>query len=264
MNNLPQVFMYQGAQIRMITKDNEPWWVAKDVCDVLGFSNLSETIKRLDEDEVSSTEVIDSMGRNQQTNIVTESGLYALILGSRKPEAKPFKRWITHEVVPSIRKHGAYMTPDTIEKTLTNPDFIIQLATKLKEEQAEKERERQARLLAEAKIEADRHKVVFAESLQVSEDSILIGQLAKLLKQNGIDIGQNRLFQILRDEGYLMSRGERYNMPTQRSMDMKLMEIKLGSRLSLTQGSKVTQTTKVTGKGVMYFINKFKQKQVTA
>lgn len=256
--NLPQIFMYEGAQVRTVMKDREPHWVAKDVCDILGFSNLSETIKRLDEDEVNSTEVIDSLGRSQQTNIVTESGLYTLILGSRKPEAKPFKRWITHEVLPTIRKHGAYMTPDTIEKTLTSPDFIIQLATRLKEEQAERERERQARLEAEAKIEADRPKVIFAESLQISQDSILIGQLAKLLKQNGIEIGQNRLFQVLREEGYLMSRGERYNMPTQRSMEMKLMEIKVGSRISLTEGTKVTQTTKVTGKGAIYFINKFK------
>ncbi|MCR8986096.1 phage antirepressor [Brevibacillus laterosporus] len=252
MNQLQNIFNYQNQQVRVILKDGEPWFVAKDVSDVLGLVNLSESIKRLDADEVSSIEVIDSMRRKQMTNIINEPGLYSLILGSRKPEAKAFKRWITHEVIPSIRKHGAYMTPETIEKTLSDPDFIIGLATKLKEEQ-------QARMDAEKLIESQRHKVVFAEAVEVSTNSILVKDLATLLKQKGINIGQNRLFNWLRDNGYICKKkGDMYNKPTQRSLELGLLELKTHVHTGSNGEMKTKYTPKVTGKGQVYFINKFR------
>lgn len=252
----PQIFMYQNSQVRATIINGEPWWVAKDVCDILGHSNSRMALDRLDDDEkgVSS---IDTLGGAQHMTIVNEPGLYSLILGSRKPDAKEFKRWVTHEVIPTIRKHGVYMTPETIEKTLTDPDFIIGLANRLKQANEEKEQ-------LQAKIEADRPMVLFAESLQVSKDSILVADLAKLLKQNGIDIGETRLFRWLRAEGYLIKSGSEYNMPTQRSMDLKIMEIKVGYRGSSDGTTKITRTPKITGKGQVYFINKFKNQGVTA
>jgi anti-repressor protein len=252
MDKLQNIFNYQGNELRTFLINEEPWFVANDVCKILGFANPSETLKRLDEDEVNSTEVIDSLGRRQVTNIVNEPGLYSLVLGSRKPEAKAFKRWITHEVIPAIRKHGAYLTPETIEKALNDPDFIIGLATKLKVEQ-------QRRIAAEKKIEIDKPKVVFAEALEVSNNTILVGELAKLLKQNGIDIGQNRLFEWMRKNGYLGNKGEYYNIPTQKSMEMGLFEIKVRTVNNPDGSVRVTKTPKVTGKGQIYFINKLKE-----
>ncbi|MEK8131400.1 phage antirepressor [Paenibacillus filicis] len=255
--NLPQIFNYNGANVRTVLIKNEPWFVLKDVCDLLELA--SRAVRQRISDDVCSTYAIrDSVGRSQDTTIINEDGLYDVILESRKAEAKAFRKWVTSEVLPSIRKHGAYMTPETLADALSNPDGLIVVLTRLKHEQDERARERSARLEAEAKIEADRPKVIFAESLQVSDDSILIGELAKVLKQNGIDVGQNRLFKILREEGYLIKSGEQYNMPTQRSMDLRLMEIKTGSRSSSDGMIKITRTSKVTGKGQIYFINKFK------
>lgn len=252
MNNFPQIFNYQGAQVRTVTIDGNVWFVAKDICDILEISNPTVAIQRLDEDERSKF----NLGRQGETNVVNESGLYELIFGSRKQEAQDFKKWVKREVLPTIRKHGAYMTPETIEKTLADPDFIIGLASKLKQANEEK-----ARL--QAQIEADRPKVVFAESLEVSKDSILVADLAKLLRQNGIFIGEKRLFEWLRENGYLIKSGSERNMPTQRSMEMNLFEIRIGSRMGSDGTSRITRTPKVTGKGQIYFINKFKQ-SVTA
>ena len=152
--------------------------------------------------------------------VVNESGLYNVILRSDKPEAKPFRKWVTSKVLPSIRKHGAYMTPQKIEEVLLNPDTIIKLATELKAEQ-------EKRVALESKVEQDKPLVAFANSVSVAKTSILVGELAKLLKQNGVDMGQNRLFAWMRENGYLISRkGTDYNMPTQRSMEMELFEIK--------------------------------------
>lgn len=251
MDQLQKVFNYQDQQVRTVVKDNEPWFVAKDVCNVLNHSNHKVAVSRLDEDEVSKVYLTDSLGRNQKTTVVNEAGLYSLILTSNKPEAKQFKRWITHEVIPSIRKHGAYMTTETIEKTLSNPDFIITLATKLKEEQA-----RAAAL--EQKIVTDKPKVLFAESLETSSDCILIANLAKLLKQNGIDTGEKRLYRWLRENGYLGKVGEHYNMPTQRSMNLRLFEVKTRTINNPGEEPRISKTTVVTGRGQMYFLNKFK------
>jgi phage antirepressor YoqD-like protein len=190
------------------------------------------------------------LSRQSGAWLINESGLYSLILSSKLPKAKEFKHWVTSEILPTIRKHGAYMTENTLEKALTSPDFLIQLATQLKEEQAQ-------RKALEQRVEADRPKVLFAEAVETSQTSILVGDLAKLIKQNGVDIGQKRLFAWLRENGYLIKSGNSTNMPTQRSMDMKLFEVKERS-ISNPDGSvRVTKTTKVTGKGQTYFINIF-------
>jgi Prophage antirepressor len=237
--------------MRILNKNGEPWFVLKDVCDVLDLAHRVVR-QRLNDDVCSTYAIPDNLGRPQETTIINEDGLYDVILESRKPEAKAFRKWITSEVIPSIRKHGAYMTPETIEKTLSDPDFIIGLATKLKEANEEKQR-------LQAKIEADKPKVLFAESLQVSDDTINVNDLAKLLKQNGIDIGEVRLFKWLRDNGYLIKSGSEYNMPTQKSMNLGLFEVKIGTRQSSDGTPRMTRTPKVTGKGQMYFINKFRQ-----
>src|SRR5690554_4788803 len=195
-----------------------------------------------------------NIGRQGETNIVNEYGLYNLILSSRKPEAKKFKRWITHEVIPSIRKHGAYMTPEKIEEVLMNPDTIIQLATALKKEQ-------QRRLQAEKQIEEQKPKVLFAEAWEVSENSILVGEMAKLLAKNGLEnMGQNRLFKWLRANGYLHKTGEQYNLPTQKSIDLGIIEVKTRTITDTNGSIKITKTPKITVKGQIYFLEKFKEK----
>lgn len=241
-----QSFMYESHQVRTVFMDNQPWFVAKDVCDVLDIANPTDAIKRLDDDERARF----NLGRQGETNIVNEPGLYSLILGSRKPEAKQFKRWITHEVIPSIRKHGAYMTPETLEQTMQDPDFLIGILNGLKKEQ-------EARKKLEQKVLEDRPKVFFAEALQISEDSILVADLAKLLRQKGFEVGEHRLFRMLREDGYLIKSGSEYNMPTQKSMELGLFEIKIGHRGSSDGTIKITRTPKVTGKGQAYFINKY-------
>lgn len=189
--------------------------------------------------------------------IINESGLYNAILGSNKPEAKAFKKWITSEVLPTIRKHGAYATPATLENMVRNPDFAISLFQELKKEQ-------DARKMLEAKAETDRPRIVFAESIEVSQTSILVGEMAKLIKQStGADIGQNRFFDFLRENGYVHCGGEQRNLPTQRSIDSGWMEIKEGSRFDNNGVSFITRTPKITGKGQVYFVNLFKRHQVS-
>ena len=169
---------------------------------------------------------------------------------SDKPQAEPFQDWVCGEVLPSIRKHGAYMTNDTLEKALTSPDFLIQLATNLKEEQRK-------RIEAEQKIRSDAPKVLFADAVSTSRRSCLIAELAKILQQNGIKIGQNRLFDWLRKNGYLCQKGQYYNQPSQKSMELGLFEIKQ-TTINKPDGSVlVSTTTKVTGKGQIYFVDKF-------
>lgn len=183
--------------------------------------------------------------------IVSESGLYSLVLGSRKPSAHEFKRWVTHDVIPSIRRHGAYMTPEAIEKVLCSPDTIIKLATELKGEQEKRKQ-------LEAQAQSDRPKVIFADAVSVSESPMLIGELAKVLKQNGVEIGEKRLFEWMRRNGYLISRkGTDYNAPTQRAMEMGLFRVKETAITHSDGHVTVSRTTKVTGRGQQYFINKF-------
>ena len=249
MSNI-QVFNYNSVEVRTIQNDGEPWFVLRDVCNVLGLGTPARVAERLDPDEVSQTHITDSVGRQQETTIINESGLYNVILRSDKPEAKPFRKWVTSEVLPTIRRHGLYATPDTVEKMLADPDTTIKLLETIKQERA-------ARMALEAKAEADKPKVIFADAVSASHTSILVGDLAKLLRQNGVEIGQNRLFSFLREKGYLCSQGERYNLPTQRSMDRGWFQVK-ETTINQPNGSvRITRTVKVTGKGQQYFINLF-------
>lgn len=246
-----QTWSYENSEIRTIEKDGEPWFVGKDVADILGYQNGSRDINRhVDEEDRHKVMIFDG-NQDKETIIINESGLYSLILSSKLPNAKKFKRWVTSEVLPSIRKHGAYMTDQTLEQALTSPDFLIQLATQLKEE---KEQRKQL----EAKVEQDKPKVLFADSVSASKSSILVGELAKILKQNGVDTGQFRLFAWLRENGYLIKReGSDYNMPTQKSAEMGLFEVKQ-TIITHSDGHITTnKTPKVTGKGQVYFVNKF-------
>ena len=245
-----QIFNYNSVEVRTIQNDGEPWFVLRDVCNVLGLGTPARVAERLDPDEVSQTHITDSMGRQQETTIINESGLYNVILRSDKPEAKPFRKWVTSEVLPTIRRHGMYATPDTVEKMLADPDTTIKLLETIKQERA-------ARMALEAKAEADKPKVLFADAVSASHSSILVGDLAKLLRQNGVEIGQNRLFRFLREKGYLCSQGEQYNLPTQRSMDRGWFQVK-ETTINPPNGSvRITRTVKVTGKGQQYFINLF-------
>jgi anti-repressor protein len=243
-------FNFKGFAVSVIDCEGIVWFKAQDVCGVIDLSNVSMALKALDSDERSKF----NLGRQGETNFISESGLYHLLNGSRKPQAKPFQRWVNHEVLPSIRKNGAYMTPETLEKTLTDPDFLIKLATQLKTEQ-------EARREAETQVTIMQPKARFADAVEASKNSILIGELAKLLRQNGVDIGQNRLFKWLRSHSYLCKRGEFSNMPTQKAMDLKLFEIKKRAIDNPDGSVRMTRTTKVTGKGQVYFINKFLEEQ---
>lgn len=255
MNEL-QHFYFKGRQVRTLNVDNEPMFVGKDVADILGYQNGSRDVNTHVEEEDRLKYQIGTSGQAREMTIINESGLYSLVLSSKLPTAKEFKHWVTHEVLPSIRKHGAYMTPETIEKAIYNPDFIINLATQLKDEQA-----KTAALKADN--ETMKPKALFADAVATSHTSILIGDLAKLIRQNGVDIGQNRLFAWLREHGYLIGSGDRRNMPTQRAMDLGLFDIKERTFQNPDGSVRITKTTKVTGKGQQYFINKFLQKEIT-
>ena len=253
MNDLQIFKNSEFGEIRTVTKNNEPWFVAIDVCNALDLKNPTVSVGRLDEDERTKF----NLGRQGMTNIVSEYGLYNLILASRKKEAKKFKRWITHEVIPTIRKHGAYMSSEVIEKTLSDPDYLIRLATNLKEEKAK-------RALAEAQIERDKPKVLFADTVSASNKSCLVGELAKLISQEATrrgeinkKIGQNNLFAWMRSSGYLCKSGERKNQPLQQYVEQGLFELKKGTYVDGNGVNVLTTTTKVTGKGIIYFINKF-------
>ena len=248
MSNI-QIFNYNSVEVRTIQNDGEPWFVLKDVCNVLHIGNSRDVVARLDQDEKGVGQ-IDTLGGKQEMTIINESGLYNVILRSDKPEAKPFRKWVTSEVLPTIRRHGMYATPDTVEKMLADPDTTIKLLETIKQERA-------ARLALEAQAEADKPKVLFADAVSASHTSILVGDLAKLLRQNGVEIGQNRLFSFLREKGYLCSQGERYNLPTQRSMDRGWFQVK-ETTINQPNGSvRITRTVKVTGKGQQYFVNLF-------
>lgn len=237
--------------IRTAVLDGQPYFVAVDVCKALEIKNHIDAIKRLDDDEKTGVVLTDPHGREQTTNAVTESGLYTLVLGSRKPEAKAFKRWITHDVLPTLRRTGGYVSNEQkfVDTYLPFADagtraLFSQTLRQLRE--------------ANAQVEAMKPKALFADAVSASHTSILVGELAKILKQNGVEIGQNRLFAFLRENGYLISRkGTDYNMPTQYSMERGWFEIK-ETVISHADGHTSTnKTPKVTGKGQQYFINLF-------
>ena len=261
-----QIFQNEEfGKLRTVEVNGEGWLIALDVCRELDTENVSQALSRLDEDEKNT--IILNEGNSDavlggwienKVRIINEAGFYRLVLSSRKKDerVKKFQRWVTHEVLPSIRKHGAYMTPATLEEIADNPDLLIQLAQNLK-------LEREKRIAAEKTIEEQKPKVLFSEAVETSHTSILVGDLAKLLKQNGVEIGANRLFEWLRNNGYLI-KGERAdkNMPTQKSMEMNLFEVKERTINNPDGSVRITRTPKVTGKGQIYFVDKLIKKFV--
>ena len=252
-----KIFENNEFEIRTTVYNEEPYFSLNDVCKILELNNPSQAKTRLNKDGVISNEVIDSLGRTQKANFINEANLYKLAFQSRKPQAERFTDWVTSEVLPAIRKHGAYMTDGVIERTLTDPDYLIMLATNLKEEKAK-------RALAEAENERNKPKVLFADTVSASARSCLMGELAKLISQEAIrqgrineKIGQNKLFAWMRNNGYLCKSGERKNQPLQQYVEQGLFEMKKGSYVDSKGANVVTTTTKVTGKGQIYFINKF-------
>lgn len=237
------------GNVRVAGTEVNPLFCLADVCKALDLQP-SAVMRRLDDGVISNNPITDNLGRQQVANFVNEDGLYDVILDSRKPEAKQFRKWITSEVLPTIRKHGAYMTDNIIEKTLSDPDYLIQLATTLKQE-------RQQRIEAERKVAAAQPAVTFTQAVSGSASSCLIGELAKLINQNGYPMGERRLFKWLRENGYLGTKGERYNIPNQRYIEQGLFELKKGTRSGNNGVMHTTITSKVTGKGQVYFVNKF-------
>lgn len=254
-----QIFNHADfGEVHIIHINGKEMFAATQVATILGYSNPRDAIAKHCREEGVAFYDVPTPGGTQQMKFIDEGNLYRLIVRSKLPTAEKFERWVFDEVLPSIRQHGGYLTPEKIEEVLLNPDTIIDLAQRLKQANEEK-----AKLAA--KIEADKPKVLFAEALETSSNSILIGELAKLLKQNGVNIGQNRLFERLRNEGYLMkTKDERWNDPTQKALELGLFEIKKRTINSPDGTVRTVKTTKVTGKGQIYFINKYKAEAVQA
>lgn len=243
-----QSYNFNGAALRTLTDENgEPWFVAKDVCDILEISNPSDALKRLDDDERSRF----NLGRQGETNIVNEAGLYVLVLGSRKPEAHEFKRWVTHEVLPQIRKTGGYIPTTDVDDDMTILAKAVMIGQRTMEAQKQRIAEQQTRIV---ELEP---KARFADAVAASDGTCLVGELAKMLRQNGMDIGQNRLFRLLQADGYLGKSGSNRNVPTQRAMDLGLFRIKETTVTHADGHTTVSRTPKVTGKGQRYFIDRY-------
>ena len=249
MNNL-QIFSVEGNEVRTLKIDDEPYFVGKDVAEILGYKNTRDALaNHVDVEDKNSVAIHDGITRgNPNQIIINESGLYSLILSSKMPNAKRFKRWVTSEVLPAIRKHGAYMTDakafDVIHNKNGLADLLQQAADQLKQK--------------DIQIEEMKPKALFADSVATSKSTVLVGELAKILRGNGIDIGATRLFSWLRENGYLINRkGSDWNMPTQKAMDLGLFKIKETTINHPDGTTSISKTPKVTGKGQQYFINKF-------
>lgn len=241
-----EIFNFRGQDVRTVIINNEPYFVGKDVAEILGYTNPRQALKNHVDEDDKGVSKCDTPGGKQDLVIINESGMYSLVLSSKLPQAKDFKRWVTSEVLPTIRKHGMFAT----DELLDNPDFAIATLQKLKEE-------REAKKQLEAQIEADRPKVIFSDAVSASHTSILVGEFAKIMRQNGADMGQNRMFDWLRENGYLISRkGSDRNMPTQKSMELGLFEIK-ETTINHSDGHiSISKTPKITGKGQLYFTEK--------
>lgn len=238
------------GQLRVADNDGDPWFVAKDVCAALGLDRPSQSTRYLDADEKRVC-LVNTPGGAQKMVAVSEAGLYALVLKSRKPEAHDFKRWVTHEVLPSIRRKGGYMVARKDE----TPEEVMARALLLAKEALD----RKDKLIAEqgAQIDEMRPKALFADAVAASDGTCLVGELAKMLRQNGVEIGQNRLFSILREDGYLGKSGSNRNVPTQRAMEMGLFRIKETAVTHADGHVTINRTPKVTGKGQRYFIERY-------
>ena len=244
MNKL-QVFNFENHEVRSLLLNNEPWFVGKDVAEVLGYERADNAIRNHIDKEDKLMHQISASGQNRNMTIINESGLYSLVLSSKLPSAKKFKRWVTSEVLPALRKTGQYQV-----KELSGSELMAKALIEAQSVLAAKDKQ----------IEEMKPKALFADAVATSHTSILVGELAKILKQNGIDMGQKRLFAWLREKGYLIKRqGTDYNMPTQKAMELGLFEIKEGSYVNGSGVNITTKTPKITGKGQQYFINKFLQ-----
>lgn len=257
MNDI-QIFKNDSfGSIRTIEHNGEPYFIGVDVAKVLGYANPRKALAdHIDAEDKDVTKCY-SLGGMQNMTVINESGLYSLILSSKLPKAKEFKHWVTSEILPTIRKHGAYMTEQTLEQALTSPDFLIKLANQLKSEQEKNAKltetvDKQNELLDKAKP-----LVCFANCVKTAETSILVGELAKILRQNGVEIGQKRLFEWMRNNGYLIKSGSDRNMPTQYSMERGWFEIKETVITHADGHISINRTPKISGKGQVYFINKF-------
>lgn len=243
MNELQVFKNKEFGQVRTLVIDNEPWFVGKDVAENLGYRNSSRDINRHVAEEDRQNYQNGTFESPRGMTVINESGLYSLIFGSKLESAQKFKRWVTSEVLPALRKTGQY-------QVLSGQELMAKALIEAQSVLAAKDKE----------IEEMKPKVVFADAVATSHTSILVGELAKILKQNGIDMGQKRLFAWLREKGYLIKRqGTDYNMPTQKAMELGLFEIKEGSYVNGSGVNITTKTPKITGKGQQYFINKFLQ-----
>lgn len=252
MNNNIQQFDFKGAALRTLTDEaGEPWFVAKDVCDILGLENSRKATAELDSDEKNTVTISDGIAGNPNKTIISEPGLYRLVMKSRKPEAKEFQRWVTHEVLPQIRRTGGYIPTTDVDDDMT----ILAKAVMI----GQRTMEAQKRRIAEQSehIKALEPKARFADAVAASDGTCLIGELAKMLRQNGLDIDQNRLFEILRQDGYLGKTGSNRNVPTQKAMDLGLFRIKETAITHSDGHVTINRTAKVTGKGQTYFINRY-------
>ncbi|SDZ19053.1 BRO family protein [Tindallia californiensis] len=250
MNELQVFTDKQFGEVRTLMVDHEPYFIGIDIAEILDYKEPNKAIVRhVDEDDRMKHPVIDDLGRKQETWIISESGLYSLILSSKLPTAKKFKRWVTSEVLPSIRKHGLYAT----DELLGNPDLAIKVFQELKKEREDKRRLHQ-------QMESEKPYTNFGKALSTSDGGILIGEYAKVIHNAGIKIGQNRLFEWLRENGYLIKSGRRRNAPIQKYLEMGLFEVK-ETVVHMQDGDKIRSTTLITGKGQMYFARKLEQSE---
>ena len=253
MNELKIFENPEFGQLRMVFVDGKQYFMASDVAKALGYARPNDAISQHCRATVKHS--IPISGKIQEVNFIPEGDVYRLIIRSKLPKAEEFEHWVFDEVLPSIHRYGIYATDSVLESILTSPDFGIRLLSELKEE-------REARRQAEKAVEEMTPKAIFADAVSVSKTSILIGELAKLLKQNGVEMGEKRLFEWLRNNGYLIKRGGAdRNTPTQKSMELKLFEVKETPVIHSNGNVTVSKTTKVTGKGQQYFINKFLMKK---
>ena len=250
MNNITTFNNPAFGSVRAVSVNDEPYFVGKDVAEILGYSNPRDALSKHVDAEDRGVANCDTLGGTQELTVINESGLYSLILSSKLPKAKEFKRWVTAEVLPAIRKTGGYVndTAQFVESYFGQLEPSQKHALTMMFEESK-------RMSAQLKEQAP--KVLFANAVETAHNSILIGDLAKIIRQNGVDIGQKRLFEWMRQNGYLIKDGQSKNMPTQKAMEMSLFEVK-ESTINNPDGSvRITRTTKVTGKGQTYFVKKF-------
>ncbi|GAA3626576.1 phage antirepressor Ant [Lactobacillus hamsteri] len=254
MENQIQLFNFEDQKVRTLRINGEPYFIGKDVAQILGYSNTRDALRKHVDEEDKKSEIVNASQLSQNAtgyksvDLIAESGVYSLVFSSKMPNAKKFKRWVTSEVLPSIRKNGAYMTDEKAFDVVNNKDGLASLLQQAADQLRQKD----------IKIQEMKPKALFADSVTTSRTTILIGELAKILRGNGVDIGATRLFRWMREHGYLINRkGSDWNMPTQRAMNLGLFKIKETTINHANGSTSISKTPKVTGKGQQYFINKF-------